>query len=1065
MSRVKIINGRQDSDLIGGNFTNSASQTVFRLGRFSVESNFTGRRERDYSNELTSFATPITLESLNLTNEDSEMLLNFTNNVKLNLDYSDIKGFARFGSAGEIMRVSLRNIIDKYPASLYVSNQIDIGGNVTAIDYNFDPIDNSSTFRIPTSYVNNSFDIVFDKGNISVPNDNELRNLNLSSNRYIIWRKSANNDFSHEVVGFTGDSQSNPYIKIKATGNVFNNLSGNTVVRSPFHLRPKIVEYNKFLSKLSDFEKYIINTRKADNSGFDFIIKNPSIGETGEINYDDELFTWTTFDGYNPDIGTGLFNIFSDALIALGEKYDEVKSDLVARLLTPSSLKLYDTTQDGRMTKLLRVYGREFDEIKTFIDSLVNINKTSYDKIDNIPDRLVKNLAETMGWDVFSITEESDIVNAFFSTEIIQSHDNLLPAEIDIELWRRILINTNYYWKSKGTRNAIKSIFRLIGIPEPFVNITEYVYTVDGKINPDNVTLELEDLPSASLPYNSQGFPIAPAENNNFYFQLSGNTDGGEAYINLYRNLGFNVNRVVDNKKSWVEDGRVDRVHYSSPNYYQVDSKLIINTKEVDATLDASRGIEYDVFCYNQEVDDPITSSAITRPYIYVNVELDIDDPFTFQLPDIPLSGSAVLMSFNGITLAPPTGVTGGQDYDYEYVINVDNKITAVKINPNIPASASTSGKDVISVSYISDEFYSNFNGGTVTGYTSVNYVIDRPQVNVDGSILTFPSGVNAKGDIQLIVDGKTMTKGTSLFTGDYILDNSGAETKVIVQNTDLKMYLANGGVVRTTYITDDGETNATKKSEAHRVDSLNSNKIFFNGGINRYVYIMNYAAFDVNAIKITVNGITLTNGKDFNLNPANKRQIYLPAGVKLGDIISAYYIIDDGSIAPPLLPSDDTFPDIQDMSFLEYLELIQRRLINARTRKTVSDNKGGFYPTVVSIYDNYIRRSFLSDNDPLQSNGYTIKNLYPFLNQYNSFFQRFVDQLLPATIILNKSGILIRNTAFTRQKFRYPRGVNFDEGLQWIGTDGAEYTRSLPDLDYRWSDDFICIGDPSADL
>ena len=1054
MARVKIINGRQDGDLIGGSFTNSASQTVFNLGSFSVESNFTGRRLRDYSNELTSFATPITLETLNLSMKDSETLLNFTNNVELNLDYSDIKKFTRFGSAGQIMRVSLRNIIDKYPASLYANNQIGIGGNETAIDYIFDNIQNISTFRIPTSFVDNKFDLIFDRGNTATPNDNELKNLNISFNKYVIWRRTSSDDFSHEIVGFTGDTSSNPFITVKARGEVFNNITGSTVNQT-YHLRPKVIEYNRFLTSLSKFERYILNNRLEDNSEFNFIIKNPNISETGAIVYDDEIFTWTTLDGYNPNIDTGLFNIFSDSLIAIGEKYDEVKTDLVARLLTPDSLRVFDTTQEGKITKLLRIYGREFDQIKTFIDSLVNINKTSYKKTDNIPDRLVKNLANTMGWDVFSITEERDIVNAFFSNEIIQSNDNLLPAEIDIELWRRILINTNYYWKSKGTRNAIKSIFRLIGIPEPFINITEYVYTVDGKINPNTVTLQLEDLQTASLPYDNQGFPIAPIENNEFFFQLSGNTDGGQAYINLYRNLGFRVNRVVDNKKSWVEDGRIDRVHYSSPNYYQADSKLIINTKEVDATLDSARGIEYDVYCYNKDVDDPITSSAVTRPYIYVNVQLDINDPFIFSLPDQPLSGSTVLMSFNGITLAPPTGATTtGTEYDYYY----DRNNNQVVLNPNIPASASTS-RDVISVSYISQDFYSSLNGGTVTGYTSVNYVIERPVVTSSGAILLLPSGnTQPKGDIQLIVDGKTMTKGTSLFTGDFILDKTDSgQTKIIVQNTSLKAYLNSGGIVRSVYIYDNGTTNATKKSEAHRVDSLNSSKLFFNGGINRNVYVMNYAAFDINSIKITVNGITLTNGRDFTLNQANKRQIYLPAGIKFGDIIGAYYIIDDGSIVPPLLPADDTFPDIQDISFLEYLELIQRRLINARTRKTVTDNKGGYYPTVKSLYDNYIKRSFLAGNDPLLSNGYTVKNLYPFLNQYNSFFQRFVDQLLPATIILRKSGVLIRNTSFTKQKFRYPRGVNFDPNLQWLGTDGSEFIRTLPSREFSWSSDFEC--------
>jgi hypothetical protein len=67
VARIKIINGKANQDLIGNNFQNTASETVFSLGSFAVESNFTGRIVTDYSNQLSSFVTPLTLEDLSLT--------------------------------------------------------------------------------------------------------------------------------------------------------------------------------------------------------------------------------------------------------------------------------------------------------------------------------------------------------------------------------------------------------------------------------------------------------------------------------------------------------------------------------------------------------------------------------------------------------------------------------------------------------------------------------------------------------------------------------------------------------------------------------------------------------------------------------------------------------------------------------------------------------------------------------------------------------------------------------------------------------------------------------------
>jgi hypothetical protein len=310
-------------------------------------------------------------------------------------------------------------------------------------------------------------------------------------------------------------------------------------------------------------------------------------------------------------------------------------------------------------------------------------------------------------------------------------------------------------------------------------------------------------------------------------------------------------------------------------------------------------------------------------------------------------------------------------------------------------------------------------------------------------------------------LDGITLTKGTSLFTGDFMI-NPSDPNEIIIQNNTLRDYLLTNPVIRIWALYDNGVTsNAEVKSEAHRVDSLSGAKLYYNSGIDKYVYVMDVAAFDVDSVKITINGLTIQNTTDFTLNPANKKQIYLTNHpIRLGDVIGAYYVVDDTNYIPPLLPADNTFPDIQDMSFLEYLELIQRRLINVRTRKTVSDFNGGYYPTVMNIYDNYLKRSRLDDSDPLQSNGYTFNNLYPFINQYNAFFNRFVNQLLPSTIILRKGGILIRNTSFNRQKFMYRRGVFFEESLQWLVTDSAEYIRPLPDRLCNWTNDYICVSE-----
>lgn len=89
MALVKVVGKKLDQNLNGDAFTNTASQTIFQLGTsFSLTSNFAGRTYIDYSNELSTFIRPITLETLGNNEIESENVFNTTENAILNLDLS-----------------------------------------------------------------------------------------------------------------------------------------------------------------------------------------------------------------------------------------------------------------------------------------------------------------------------------------------------------------------------------------------------------------------------------------------------------------------------------------------------------------------------------------------------------------------------------------------------------------------------------------------------------------------------------------------------------------------------------------------------------------------------------------------------------------------------------------------------------------------------------------------------------------------------------------------------------------------------------------------------------------
>ncbi len=430
-------------------------------------------------------------------------------------------------------------------------------------------------------------------------------------------------EYKFPVLAFSGSTDvQNGYLNVVVQGQAFPSGATTNVVQT-LHIRPVDSEYLKFYSELNSLQKYLLN--KESTPQYTAVFKVLEEDYDQNIVFKDQELTWTTSDGYNIDVDTAQYGQYLDSLLSIAASYDKYKSDLITRFLSPSSIIDLDNTEGEKMSQLLRVFGREFDEIKSFIDGITYVNKVSYDKVENISNLLIKNLAQSLGWNAFQIVDEEDIIESLFSTQKAEANGVYsTPFEIDIELWRRIIINTNWFFKAKGTRKAIEVIFSFIGAPDCLIDFNEHIYTVDQKINVntvDKLVLNKYSPGFTRLPYDDEGYPKAPNETVGFHFQSSGTTDSGQHYINLYRDLGYNVTKTVDNRKSWVyHTGSTQRFDdLTQTSYVENDSRLIINTKEVSINLDIARAIECDVYNFNYEHNYPV--SNVGRPFPYPNKE------------------------------------------------------------------------------------------------------------------------------------------------------------------------------------------------------------------------------------------------------------------------------------------------------------------------------------------------------------------------------------------------------------------------------------------------------------
>ena len=212
----------------------------------------------------------------------------------------------------------------------------------------------------------------------------------------------------------------------------------------------------------------------------------------------------------------------------MGENYDENNTDLIIRKYTAEVISSFDTVPRGdgnnlvldgeKATKLLRIYGVSFDEVKKYINGIKFAHVVTYNKKDNVPDALVKDLAKMLGLDPITFVTTTQLSKTVIPTQGLGSFSgasaSMSEGEVDTELYRRLILNIAWLWKSKGSRKAIEFLFRFIGAPEALVNFDEYIVIVEKPLDMDKIKELLlfytGTVDTTHIPYDDDGFPIPP---------------------------------------------------------------------------------------------------------------------------------------------------------------------------------------------------------------------------------------------------------------------------------------------------------------------------------------------------------------------------------------------------------------------------------------------------------------------------------------------------------------------------------------------------------------------------
>jgi hypothetical protein len=567
------------NDLVGNQLTENSNgeSSVLTFGNFVTTTNYSSRASRIFVTKK--FSNFYSLDDYNLTVSENKKLIDNNVNVVLNLDNSNLSNYAYFGSTMEFIRVSLETIINNWPASLYLTPLRNDGVNTivgnTVSNYVYDPITNVATFNVDTNFISNKYNINFLTNGTTINSfnqENQLRNMSVSFRDYVILI----NDSEYKVIDFIpANNTTNSTIGLTVEGDPFG-FNGDVNSKPTYHIKPNKLIVEKFFNSLDSFENNLLNRLTLPKYTSSYKYKEEQ--DDGTITLGEETLTWPVTDGYNIDYDTTDYVRFVNRLAEISKAKDETESNLITRFLTAQAISDFDTlpTYDGneeetagqKMNKTLKIYGREFDEIKKYIEGISFANVVTYDKKENTPDQLVKYLARVLGWELTSSIIENDIINSYLNVgarSYAGQSRGLTPAEAEVELWRRLILNSSWIWKSKGTRKAIEFFFKLIGTPDGLIEFNEHVYVAKKPIDMDlfYATLENNELENDLSLYNvdDEGYPKFFRDTSNMYFQkggqwyretagpaasqyiLAGNNphvgpyDRGKAYINQLENI------------------------------------------------------------------------------------------------------------------------------------------------------------------------------------------------------------------------------------------------------------------------------------------------------------------------------------------------------------------------------------------------------------------------------------------------------------------------------------------------------------------------------------------------
>ena len=327
---------------------------------------------------------------------------------------------------------------------------------------------------------------------------NDLLSTNLQTSQEILNRYVLN----------TGSSV-NLNIDFREFENFIFYSSAEERVSNFFYKIGLVENYNTQLSLLNTYtgsvESNVIKLKGLKEklvSGFDSFEKWLYYESTGSNYYTSQVSSSITpypkyeldVSASNYDIATkeGKYNLYSilsnevqdwyDTLIVSSSNYDLKNYNSLNKAI-PEYIR--DDGQSEQFTTFVNMVGQHFDVMYLYTDHILRKNQRKENPKDGMSQDIIYDVTKNLGWTLTHGTQAKDLweyaLGVSGSGEPIwtgKTTTNKYLSKTDEErtkeVWRRILNNLPYIYKTKGTSRAIKALLSAYGIPQTLLTIREF---------------------------------------------------------------------------------------------------------------------------------------------------------------------------------------------------------------------------------------------------------------------------------------------------------------------------------------------------------------------------------------------------------------------------------------------------------------------------------------------------------------------------------------------------------------------------------------------------------------